>query len=1127
MANIVKYNSVTISSIMATIEQHKHNPSGIQRSIYDLLTEITSGSVDIVDPTNPFVFLLEASAISTAVAINENISNLRKLYPNLAQTESDLYHHMSDVDYLNRFAIPSAATFVFTLQLNELRNGLHYDFTLLAHKGTIPRNTTVTIDGMVFSLQYPIDVILYDTGILVIKYDTTTTSPLDTLTTNIIEYNVKKDANGLDWVYFKVPLTQFNIVTSYYPIQNSVSFNQTIMFNDSYYYTRVWHKDVNGNWIEFKTTHSDQVYNPTIPTAILKVVDNTVNVTIPTVYVNNNLVSGSIRIDVYESKGSLSVNLANYSLDLFNIVFKAIDENVDLNIFTAVIGKLSIFAYSASLINGGSNSLTFKELKDRVIVNSLGSNNLPITNSQLTARVKDHGFDIIKNIDNITNRVFLATRSLPKPLTKKLITSASMVMIPLLTDIGRLADISRVKTNLNSQTIISNTFFTLVNGQLSILSDSEYITLTNKPKSDLVIEGNANTYLYNPFYYVLDYQSDQFEVRVYDLDYPSIKNISFLSQNETLQLIINTDTYSIIKKDYGYDITIVTKSDNHYKQLNDSEVSVQLAYRLTGTDNRIYFNGILDGRDPINNERIYTFRLITNYFINSSNELTLINSSVGLDVRVPIPLNIEVEIFYNTSSLTNEYLASPQDLLIDKSTLPNNSGNVTYETLQVNLGYPLTRLWKRARVIPSGLEYKRYATDIPRTYDKIEYQKNPTTGAIFTINNGKLNYNILHRPGELVSDISGSTIFKHRKGEVILDSNGLPSINTALSNSKELDLLLIDGKYLIADEINHVNYRKELADTIRSWITVDLTNIQDRLLEQTKIYFHPKNKIGTISVYPDNLPKEDISSEQVFNLNLYVSDTVYNDGSITETLYANSVNIINDYISTHTNIIMGEIIELLKSSYGNIVASFTLTGLGKFNNYSMIRPVSDKDTISLSKKLTQQQDGSIIVVENVTVKFHDITISNATNAKQTYSQSSIAKILAINPIPNTVFNGKRYVFDVTTSNISDGTNLYWVINNITTNNKDFAAISGIISINNNNGRFVIQLTTPLNRKEVSELFSITIHKTSLNGAMIFETPNITVASISDLTYNELMNTCCIFDPIVNIDATSLFLVKDC
>ena len=128
MSDLVPSKSITITNLLDNLESVKTNPSAIQRVVLDYLAEVVDGKVNIVDPTNPFVFLLEASSVNTAVSINQSIVNLRKQYPSLSQTEEDLYLHMSDKDYIGRFATPSGTNFTFIINLTDINNKMFYFF---------------------------------------------------------------------------------------------------------------------------------------------------------------------------------------------------------------------------------------------------------------------------------------------------------------------------------------------------------------------------------------------------------------------------------------------------------------------------------------------------------------------------------------------------------------------------------------------------------------------------------------------------------------------------------------------------------------------------------------------------------------------------------------------------------------------------------------------------------------------------------------------------------------------------------------------------------------------------------------------------------------------------------------
>jgi len=466
-------NSTSITALREKLEFYKYNPSAIQRLILDHLSEITDGNVNIVDPTNPFIFLLESSAVNASLAISENISTLRKLYPSLTENEEDLYLHMSDKDFINRFATPANAKFTMVIQVSDILNKMLYDSTNDCYRATIPKDTRFIIDNIIFTLNYPINIKKYINGVVQISYDNTETSPLQALSSNIIDYTIRKDTDQIDWLFFNIDLKQFSVESSYFTLQKSIIFSNDINYTDNFYYIRVFYKNTNttNNWIEMLTTYTDQVFDNTKPTAVIKVMSNKINVFIPPVYLMTDIINGDIKIDIYTTKGELNINLSNYKLESFSTSINNNNNNDYIDEYVATMLNMTYYAYSEHNINSGSNSIDFQTLRKRVIENSVGDRQFPITNAQIASYVNNLGFDIIKNIDVLTNRIFLATKKLPKPINSKLLTSAN---IGISTAIINLNNNDKLENNGDRITIKSNNLFINKNGITSMLTNEQY-----------------------------------------------------------------------------------------------------------------------------------------------------------------------------------------------------------------------------------------------------------------------------------------------------------------------------------------------------------------------------------------------------------------------------------------------------------------------------------------------------------------------------------------------------------------------------------------------------------------------------------------------------------------------------
>lgn len=973
MAEITNYTSSSITKLMTNLDHYKYNPSAMQQVIFDYLEEITNGEVDIVDPTNPFVFLLEASTVNTSLAITEAFNNLRMQYPSLAQTEEDIYLHMSDTDFINRFSTPSNTDFNIVIMLEELYSKMIYDPIEKCSKCIIPRNTEFVIEDLTFTLSYPIIIKKFLNGIVQITYDASIVNPLVSLTSNIIDYEVMKNTDNTDWLFFTTNLKQFKIDSSYHNLLKSMPFSTDINFDNKFYYARVYSRNNGSEWKEIKVTYTDQVFDNSIPTAVIKLYSNYINVFIPPVYSTTNLLNGEIRIDIFTTNGEITVNLANYKPSSFVLKFSDIDKDININEYTNAFSNMTYYTYSNSVINGGLNGIDFKTLRNRVINNSIGDRNLPITNNQLKAYIENLGFDVTTNVDVLTNRIFLASKKLPKPTEAKLLTSVNLGINTIVLDINDIKTHYNVKNNGERLTILSNTLFINNNGIIKIINEQELTALITLTKTNMVNTINNNSYIYTPYYYLLDSTKSEFEVRAYHLDSPAISDLNFISQNQSIQLPVNTKTYEIIKTISGYKVTIVTKSGNFYKQLMDNLVNVQLSYYPKGENSLAYINGILTGRTD-DDERIYEFNIETNHDVDSDNYICVTNGKMfnNENLHTYVKLDSTFNIMYTTSSLTADFYPDEANNLIGGFLLPVNSVVITYEKINIKLGDYLKNLWSRFRSIASGLDYQTYNQNVPMLYDRDVYEIDPVTNSIFSVDGGgNLVYNKIHSIGDPVLDLEGQQVYKYKTGDVVLDENGDPVINNTLSTNKELDLLMVDGRYYFANDTIYKEYRTEFINSISNWVTEDIYNLQNILLEQSKIYFYPKNNLGLFKIYIDNVNTDYVNSEQSFKIDLFVNNRVYNNLDMRTQLTSDTVKILDLYISNQT-VNMSDIYVALKQYYSDSVLSFNISGLGGDKDLKIAQIVSNNDRFCLKKKLSLQSNELFIIEEDITIEFHNV-----------------------------------------------------------------------------------------------------------------------------------------------------------
>lgn len=973
MSTVINNGSVRVSNLLDDIALYKYNPSGIQRVVLEHLRALTDGVVDVVDPTNPFVFLLEASSVNTAAAMIENAANTRKQYPAAAQTPEDIYIHMSDVDFIDRFSTPAVTRFSIMIQLVDVISKMVSDPNSSSKKVTIARNTEFTIAETVFSLQYPISIKQLSHGGLSVTYDTDIVSPLQNLETNVIDYDIKTDSTGIEWLYFEFDVYQFKINSITVPVSPSISFNQEIDLTDNYYYARVYSQNsYNPNqWDEIYTTHTDQVYNIKTPTAVLKVTDKTLTVTIPQIYINSELVKGTLRIDVYETKGLISMTMDNYPITAFSTKFKSIDAQRDTTVYTTAMNNVNFIAYCTRSVNGGTKELSFDKLKERVIMNSVGRNNLPITNIQIENSLENSGYKIVKNIDLITNRVFLATKPLPTPFDEKLITAGSASIETVVISMRDAIKHPGIKDNGMRATITPDVVYLNKYGVIEIFPKEQHDALMASSSDTIALNVSNNEYLYSPFHYVLDTSQNEFELRPYYLNSPEAQTIRFISQNETTLSQVNTQSFKIEKTKIGFKLSILTKSNETFLNISDENIFVQLSFIPFNEVARCYLPGTLVNKDD-KGERVYEFEILTNFDIDHLDNLFFTNFKMFTEDEKLVASSLlnTFDILYSTNQYnTNTFLPSDGDRFIGRLFLPQDAVNITHETIRLKFGDALKTLWSRSRSVVASGDYVKYTEDIAWLYEKDVYKIDPFTGSNFSFDeNGDIIYTILHKAGDPVLDADLQPVIKHYKGENVLDSYGKPMPANSNSIVRQIDLMFIEGSYFFATDYAAVKYRNDMVKTIMEWLTIDLSLMSKKLLEQTKIYFYPKKTMGMVNVIVEDGRTTTIAASQSFKVNLYVKSDVYKNTDLRNLLIKTTITTIDTLLKQST-ISMSEISSVLRKNYSSDVVSFNITGLGGDLNLETLTLVNESERCSIRKRLIKAGDGKLIVQEDVDCTF--------------------------------------------------------------------------------------------------------------------------------------------------------------
>lgn len=963
------------AGVMAEIEKFKFNPSGIQRVMINHLRNYFEGEYELVDPTSPFSMLTDSVCVGVAAFMAENYTNNRKQYAASAQNVEDIYLHMSDKDYIDRFASPARTRFSVLIDKDELLSRMVLDPVTGIKKVTIPRHTEFHISDTVFSLQYPIDIKQLSHGGLQVVYDTSELSPLQTLETNAVDMEERTlSSNQQVMLYLEFDVFQFSINTFRGDLNNATGYNKKLPFADEFYYARVYFKSniTNNVWKEIYTTHTDQVYDHTKPTAILKVLNGELQVTIPLVYFTTGLVSGSIRVDIYQTKGDVNMVLENYKPSSFEAVWKTIESSEETSYVAAMRNIQSVFVYSTNNVYGGKKALTFEQLRERVIRNSVGDFNLPVTNVQIAASLENKGYEVVKNIDTVTNRAFLATRTLPRPVDRKLITAGATSIETIVISMAEAVAHPGTRNNGRRITLTPDILYSNENGIIRMVPAAFVQNLRGQQGEVIAKQVSDSKYLYTPFHYVLDATQDSFDVRPYYMDHPVAQTCIFVAQNDTTGLQVNTYRYTLSKLTTGYRLLVETKSNDAYKEIDDSFAHAQLSFIGTNEENRCHLNGTMIGKTS-KGERVFEFIIATRFDIDSNDNLSLNNFAMFTagNRNFSVSLTKDFDITYSSSSsMGQNWVPHSIDSLLGSFALPNRIAAITQEKLRLKFGVPLKNLWASNRSLPASAPYQVFEQDVYLTYNEDVYEKDPVTGSIFSFDaSGAIKYNLIHRKGDVVINEATSTpVLKHRRGDVKLGLDNQPLPTGPNLVTRQIDVMFIEGAYFFATDIASSNYRESIVATVVDWITNDLSSMSSNLLEQTRLFFYPKTTMGSVRVMIENGVQTVVEAGQYFGIKLYVNDSVFENNELREALTVKTVEMLDVELKSST-VSISTMTSALRTVYNDDVIAFSITGLGGARNLQMFTILDESERCSIRKRLTALPDGKLIVQEDVVVDF--------------------------------------------------------------------------------------------------------------------------------------------------------------
>lgn len=974
--------SGTRSELDAMITAAQLNPMAVQKAGIRFLERVRNGEVEVVDASNAFVYLGEMAATMFANSMRRKVLLNNMQYPEQALTRMDLYHHMSTVDYINTFASPSVARLAFALNKEEVIAKAVPTGNAGMKKFVIPRNTQVMVGTFPFTFQYPVEIRVLPHGGLQIVYDNSRPSPMLALETNGVTNSIENyNTDHTEYIQIEVDAFQMEQKSYVTPLSASKVFDKAYKYNDKYYHCRVYASNADGSWSEIKTTHSDQVFDPLVPTALLQVIDDSqLRVRIPQIYYTTGLVSRELRIDIFTTKGAMEVAVNTYKTDMFVPTWVDYDKDEKGKYTAPIKSMIDMFIVATTPATGGSNEISFEKLKERVINNALGVIDLPITNVQIQSqldRLTDAGFSCVTEIDNTTKRIYLATRELPAPDIQEVSTGVGSNVVTLMKSTNEILTQANVMDNGERITILPSTLYRNEGGFLSIVSKEELASIKALAPDILVDRVTQGNFLYTPFHYVYDFVDNVFTVRPYYFGDPKITRKFFVDDNGTMGVGVNSSDHDFIRTETGWVLRVRTNSTDSLKELDDDSLKAQIAFVPYGETGRAYKNGTLVGRDPSTKEWIFEFAFDSTWDV--AYDAAAKEHSVYLDGfqsegiaphPYPAKLSTVFDIFYAVEeAAVEEGEVTDIDNAMGKFLITDMKVVALYqEQVTMTLGYELSGLWARARSVIGEESYVRYDEDVPKRYTSNEPLRDDKQNIVMEQDaSGTWRVVYKHKIGDIKYLEDGSVDWLHRNGDVMMQ-DGAPVVANPRSINRQVELCLFDGVYYFANATTDADYKATVPTQIVEWVNLTLAPIRKKVLEQTELKFHPKGTIGRINAIVDGSLIMSIEAAQFLNITYFTSEKVTRDEELKAQIRRTTREVITRLFKE--SMVTRDAIEAeLKAVMGDDVIAVEVNGLGGVQNYRVISMADDSSRLVIGRKLNALPNGTFGVEDRIEIMF--------------------------------------------------------------------------------------------------------------------------------------------------------------
>ena len=944
------------------------NPASVQGLVLTELQSRWGGVYSVADPNSSFNILLEAASSINSQAVRSMEQNFAAQYAVRATTAAELYNNMSDFDYLSMVASPAPTTINLTFNVDYLiANAVVYDSTY--KRVVIPVVSQFFIGPLTFGIYYPINININSvTNNINVLWDTTTTNPLQQLSTNMVPF-VQYKRGGLNLITLTIPVSQFSVATSTYPVVSQQGFIQNIKYIDQFYAARVFTNLPTGSWTELNYTLSETVYDPTKPTAKLTIQNdtNTLTVRIPQIYFTNGQIGPQVMVMLYTTKGAITLDLTSVEVASCNCNFNLGAPGITP--YSAILANLATIDLTPNedVVTGGSSALSFPVLRDLVINGGLYTN-VPITPAELTTYASKQGFTLTKYIDNVTNRIYYASNSITGGENGQiLVTTGTITVQPT----GVLPATILSFSNENAVTILPTTIYRLnTTGNICTpLTDGQVTILNRMAPSALATELNNNTYTKCPFH-IVTYTASQYPVtKSFNLMNPEVSAIRFIEDNVYLTPQMSVSDAILIHKNNGtggYTLRLGVSKTPAMVSVPEANLLVY----ISGADvNNEAFYGIATATGTSGSLTIYEMDIPTTYYLSQQD--TFRSSMTGAIQNTPITIDIPLKTTLTVSFLITQSLypgvVQNNNIMANVSSAYSNLLAVSQQALDVVFGVDLSsQIYNITNAVWSNTVYMTYPATVYLTYPNDVYETNSEGGLVYTT--GPFALTKLHSRGDQILDVNGHPIVQYAAGSVKLDANGSPIVAQPRTLNYYVSSMMFDLRLFYSQNSADVSFVGTLTKQLQSYFDT-LDTIHENLLEQTQLFYVPNSTMGTAEFSTGNNTTQKLNLGLSFSFIVYVSQATLDNLTLQAAIVADITTITRAEMSNST-ISMATLTENILTQLSDSVISVDVGGIdGTTGLQTVFVPPGTTTPIVGQKLVYDINAGSLALQSSISVQF--------------------------------------------------------------------------------------------------------------------------------------------------------------